>query len=351
MTPIQRMGQTYQEMYKKLSDTIIEIDQLGFDEVFLGEHYTAKPEPVSNPLQFFSSLIHQTHSIKFCTGVLNLPHHHPARLAADISMFDHMSNGRFVLGIGTGGLPSDFELFGTMEAKRGDMMLESLDAMKTIWNSNPPYEYNGTYWSFAVRNMVMEDLGLGIMHKPLQQPNPPIVVSSMMPNSGLAGLAGENEWGFISANFVTKSILKTHAESYKKGAKKSGKTPDFSRWRVVRTILVADTDEAAEAYLKSHDNNVVAYYDFLLTQMTRLQMLTLFQSDILNPVENISIDMVLDELVIRGSVKTVIGKVNELKNEIGEFGGLYLSYHDRNDNPGFWENSYQLYKNEVIPKI
>jgi alkanesulfonate monooxygenase SsuD/methylene tetrahydromethanopterin reductase-like flavin-dependent oxidoreductase (luciferase family) len=249
MTPIHRLGRSYGEMYRLLEDTIIDADKLGFDEVFLGEHYTAVPEPVSDSLQFFTGLIHRTQSIRFATGMLALPYYHPAKVAADVAMFDHMSGGRLLMGIGTGGLPSDFELFDVMDAPRGEMLLESLRAIFKIWASGPPYRIEGKHWRFGVEHTVMEDLGLGVMPKPYQKPHPPVVVSAMMPNAGLAGLAGENGWGFISPNFVTPAVLRTHAASYRAGAKKAGKRADIAAWRVVRTILVAETDELAAAYL------------------------------------------------------------------------------------------------------
>ncbi|MCB1145060.1 MAG: LLM class flavin-dependent oxidoreductase [Leptospiraceae bacterium] len=351
LTPIHRMGRTYLDMYRMIENVIIELDSLGYEEVFLGEHFTAKPEPVSNPLQFFTGLIHRTKSIKFATGVINLPHHHPARVAADVAMFDHMSQGRFLFGIGTGGLPSDFELFGTMESPRGEMMLESLRMIQGIWSQDPPYVFNGKFWNFQVKDTVMSDLDLGLMHKPFQSPHPPIVVSSMMPDSGLAGLAGENGWGFISANFVSTAILKTHIDSYNKGAEKSGRNPNPKDWRVVRTILVTETDREAEEYFENSQNNITAYYQFLYTQMSRMGMTILFQPDITHPNPNLSLKQSMDEMVIAGSPETVIGKIQKLKERIGDFGGLLLAYHDRDDNPKLWENSFRLFKNNVLPQL
>lgn len=351
LTPIHRQGRSYGEMYRLIENTILDLDRLGFDEVYLGEHFTAKPEPVSNPLQFFTGLIHRTSNIQFGTGVINLPHHHPAKIAADAAMFDHMSEGRFIMGIGTGGLPSDFELFGTMESPRGEMMLESLRMIHKIWESDPPYEISGNFWNIRVKDTIMPDLDLGPMPKPYQKPFPPVVVSSMMPDSGLAGLAGENGWGFLSANFISKAVLKTHGESFRRGAQKAGKNPDMNDWRVVRTILVTETDDLAEEYFQNTNNNITAYYRFLHTQMSRMGMLILFQPDLENPIEDLTLEQSMAEMVIAGSPDTVIEKIRALKNEIGDFGGLFLAYHDRDDRPDLWENSYKLYKERLIPAL
>ena len=56
---------------------------------------------------FMAGLVHRT-SLNFGTGVINLPNHHPAIVAAEVAQFDHMAQGRFMMGIGAGGLSSDF---------------------------------------------------------------------------------------------------------------------------------------------------------------------------------------------------------------------------------------------------
>ena len=90
---------SYQQDY----DAALHADRCGFDEVFVGEHYSARVEPISNTLQFMSALIPTAKNITFGTGVLNLPHHHPAKIAADVALFDHMSRGRLIMGIGPAG--------------------------------------------------------------------------------------------------------------------------------------------------------------------------------------------------------------------------------------------------------
>ena len=76
----------------------------GFSEAWFGEHFSSTAEPIASPLAFFSSLVHQTRQIKFATGVLNLPQSHPAMVAAQVAQFDHLSRGRYLLGIGPGAL-------------------------------------------------------------------------------------------------------------------------------------------------------------------------------------------------------------------------------------------------------
>jgi len=85
-------------------------DQLGFDELWLGEHFSASTEPIPSPLMFFANLIHRTRHITFGTAVINLPNYHPAIVAAVAVQFDKMRRDRYMLGIGPGGMVSDVKL-------------------------------------------------------------------------------------------------------------------------------------------------------------------------------------------------------------------------------------------------
>ena len=72
-------------------------DALGFDELWVGEHFSASSEPIPSPLMFFAHLIARTRNLTFGTAVINLPNHHPAVVAAEAAQFDHLSKGRFMM--------------------------------------------------------------------------------------------------------------------------------------------------------------------------------------------------------------------------------------------------------------
>src|SRR6187551_2821114 len=57
------------ESLEEDADKVIHADQLGFDEVWIGEHMSCTTEPISSPLMFLSSLIHRTKNVRFGTGV------------------------------------------------------------------------------------------------------------------------------------------------------------------------------------------------------------------------------------------------------------------------------------------
>jgi alkanesulfonate monooxygenase SsuD/methylene tetrahydromethanopterin reductase-like flavin-dependent oxidoreductase (luciferase family) len=157
MMPLHPPTRTLSDTMAETADKVLLAERLGFDEAWVGEHFSATTEPIPSPLMFMASLIPQTSRIVFGTGVINLPNRHPAVVAAEVAQFDHMSQGRFLFGIGTGSLPSDYELFDVADvAKRNRMLLESMDIIARIWSQEPPYEFAGEFWNFGIRAISRE---------------------------------------------------------------------------------------------------------------------------------------------------------------------------------------------------
>ena len=80
MMPLHTLKLGYKAMYDQDVEAALLAERLGYDEFWIGEHVAAKVEPVSSALQFLSAIAYQTKTIKLCTGVVNLPQHHPARV-------------------------------------------------------------------------------------------------------------------------------------------------------------------------------------------------------------------------------------------------------------------------------
>ena len=67
-----------------------------------------------------------------------MPNSHPARIAAEIAMLDHLLDGRLIFGISPGGLLSDAEVFGNLDANRNEMFLEAINQVLDIWAGSRP---------------------------------------------------------------------------------------------------------------------------------------------------------------------------------------------------------------------
>lgn len=88
------------------------LDDLGFDEVWLGEHHSSGWSTLSSPELLIAALAHETRRIRLATGVIPLPYHHPVHTAERILLLDHLTAGRVILGCGTGTYVHDMEMIG-----------------------------------------------------------------------------------------------------------------------------------------------------------------------------------------------------------------------------------------------
>ena len=113
-----------------------------------------------------------TTTLKLATGITLMPQRNPLLLAKEIAALDHHSGGRFILGVGTGWLREEVEIFGGNFARRWTQTREALDVMKALW-SQEAAEFHGEFFDFPpVRSYP----------KPVQKPHPPIVLGGAAKN-------------------------------------------------------------------------------------------------------------------------------------------------------------------------
>ena len=225
--PFHHPDRDYATILEEDQEAIVLADRLGFTEAFVGEHFSSWSERITSPLIFFATLIPRTTQIRFGTGVINLPQLHPATVAAHAAMFDQLCRGRFIMGIGPGGLASDLEMFDVGQAElRPQMVVESIDAILALWASDPPYEIDGKFWKINLTKSIWPDFKVGWIPRPHQKPHPPIALSILTPNSNSAKTAGERGWIPISGQFFHRRYLKGHWERYVEGCEAVGRTAD-----------------------------------------------------------------------------------------------------------------------------
>ena len=122
--PVHPLGRDWSQTLREDREAIILADRLGFHDAFMGEHLTDACENITNSMLFNATLIHDTKQIKLATGTTNLAQMHPVVIAVNAAMFDHLSQGRFIMGISAGALTSDSEAIGILDQDRNKMFAE-----------------------------------------------------------------------------------------------------------------------------------------------------------------------------------------------------------------------------------
>src|SRR3954454_18243902 len=157
--PIHPPQRDYAATLKEDREAILLADRLGFVEAYVGEHVTDAAETITDCVVFLASLAHDTEQIKLCTGTVNLTNSHPAALAAKTAMLDNMLEGRFILGVSAGGLPSDWEMFGNLSGvDRRARSLECMDHVIGLWTGEAPYDLAGEHWTLTTRKTMLAEI-------------------------------------------------------------------------------------------------------------------------------------------------------------------------------------------------
>src|SRR5579864_2083161 len=162
--PLHPPERDYTATLKEDRAAILLADRVGYAEAFGGEHLTDRAETITSCLMFLASLAHETKRIKLGSGTINVPNSHPATIAAQVAMVDHMAEGRFLMGISPGGLLSDAEVFGNLDADRNAMFIEAINQILEIWSGGPPYNIKGRFWNVSTERTLMPEFGQGFIH-------------------------------------------------------------------------------------------------------------------------------------------------------------------------------------------
>jgi alkanesulfonate monooxygenase SsuD/methylene tetrahydromethanopterin reductase-like flavin-dependent oxidoreductase (luciferase family) len=302
---------------------------------------------------FMASLVPRTKNLKFGTGVICLPNHDAAIVAAEVAQFDHMSRGRFMLGIGPGGLLSDFELFGNADrGVRARKTMEAIRTMERIWSQDPPYDLPGEFRSVALKDAIIPLLGIGTMPKPFQKPWPPITMSVSSRNSPTARVAGQNGWGILSGNNMPANAVASHWQIYGKACAEAGKPARGENWRVARNIMVAPSDTEAHERVFSEQGSNRYFYTYMREVLSRVGILSVMKPDPDMPDEEATVDVITEACAMYGSPKTMLDKLVALRDEVGPFGTLLMTGLDWSGPNAAWErDSMRLLAQEVMPKF
>jgi alkanesulfonate monooxygenase SsuD/methylene tetrahydromethanopterin reductase-like flavin-dependent oxidoreductase (luciferase family) len=196
---------------------------------------------------------------------------------------------------------------------------------------------------------MISEIGQGTMVRPYQRPHPPIALTVVEPYSKSAAEAAARRWEIVSANFLLPRWVRSHWETYVDAAG-DGDAPDPSGWRVAKTVFVADDDRTAREYGLGPKSPYRRYYEQLGLKLIRAGRANLFKADPAEPDSTVTIDSMVDRLVIAGTVNRVVDQLLAFREEIGDFGTLLYCGMDWAD-PRLARRSMELMAERVMPEL
>jgi alkanesulfonate monooxygenase SsuD/methylene tetrahydromethanopterin reductase-like flavin-dependent oxidoreductase (luciferase family) len=197
---------------------------------------------------------------------------------------------------------------------------------------------------------MIEDIGQGIIARPLQRPHPPIVVTAVAPFSKGVTEAAARGWDPISANFLMPAWVKSHWPKYVEGCERAGRVADPANWRVAKSVFVARDAAIAKAYATDPDGPYVYYYRSLFTKLKRGGRLDLFKTRRDQPDDEVTLQSISDRLIIHGTPESVADQLLAFQDEVGSFGTLLYAGKDWQDRD-LGRQSMILMAEKVMPLI
>jgi len=332
LAPFHPVGQNPTLALERDLELIVRLDQLGFDEAWIGEHHSAGYEIIASPEVAIAVLSQRTKNIRLGTGVSSLPYHQPLILADRMVLLDHLTRGRVMFGVGPGALPSDAFMMGINPADQRDRMEQSLEAILALLDGSELVTRE-TDW-FTLRDARLQ-------LRPYTHPRFEVAVAAQVSPAGPRA-AGRFGLSLLSIGATTAGgfdILGSHWVTMEERAAEFGTTVDRSRWRLVGPMHIAETEEQARRDVAFGLAQWVDYFE-------RVAALPLAPST-LDP------DKLVDALMetgfaVVGTPEMAVAQIKRLIDQSGGFGTFLLMAHEWADREATL-HSYELFAREVIP--
>lgn len=228
-------GKTEQQLYAEVLEQIALADELGYDffsitESFGKDLFSCSPFP----LGLYVAAAQTAKRIRFLTGIISMPIHHPAMLASQVAAADLLTNGRIMLGLGRGH-PWVIGRMNINPAESAPRFEEGIRMLVELFKGDYVEKLDGRYWQ--VRDFKLSP-------PPVQQPYPPIyTAAATTPES--AKFAGSVGQGLVQPGYlgIPFDLVRVLTEIYRKNL------PAGSKSDVVLGIhchVAASREEAIE---------------------------------------------------------------------------------------------------------
>lgn len=305
------------------------LDELGFEEAWVGEHHSAGYEIIASPELFIAAAAERTARIRLGTGVVSLPYHNPLTAANRIIQLDHQTRGRVMFGVGPGLLPSDAMMLGVPVDEQRDRMVEAVEVILRLFQGEVVTEQ--TAW-FNLTNARCQLL-------PYSQPYPEMAVASSVTPSG-GRLAGKHGFGMLcvaATNTAGYDALSINWEVANKVAAEHGRTMDPACLRLVGPMHLAETREEAR-------RDVAYGFEKWRGYFSSINPMGAPGAEDRDPIDA----MIESGAAVIGTPDDAIAQIERLEEKIPDFGCFLFLAHN-------WANfektkrSYELFARHVKP--
>jgi limonene 1,2-monooxygenase len=330
LPPMHKVGLKPNLAIRRSVELIEILDRLGYDEVWVGEHHSGGVEILASPELVIAAAAERTKQIRLGTGVISVPYHHPFQVAERMAMLSHLTQGRFMAGLGPGQLASDARMLGIDPVELRPRLETALEVILALLAGDTVSREES--W-FTCKDATLQVAP----YAPLEVS----VVGTISPSGPkLAGRHGVGLLSLAATDPTGTDRLPEHWQIWNEEAVRCGRSVSRDQWRLMGPIHVAETVEEA----KRECRYGLEYMYDVLAHITPSAIPPMANSDALVDFINETGRGVI------GTPEMAVAQIERLAERSGGFGAYLVQGADFSR----WDakvRSLQLFAEEVIPRF
>jgi alkanesulfonate monooxygenase SsuD/methylene tetrahydromethanopterin reductase-like flavin-dependent oxidoreductase (luciferase family) len=331
-------------VYNRYLDELEYADQLGYDGICVNEHHQSAYGMMPAPNIMAAALARRTKQAKIMVlgNAIGL-HQYPLRVAEEIAMLDHLSEGRVVSGF-VRGIGWEYFNHGISPVLSRERFNEAHDLIIKAWTSTEPFEWWGKHYELRYVN---------VWPRTVQEPHPDIYIPGAGSTETMKYCA-EKRYTYMSV-YAPTSTVKRWFDGYRSACADLGYEPDPEKLAFAVPIYVAETEEQAHREARHH---VEFLFHKMLKQGVEIVLPPGYMSESslrgmlsagAGAFGRLAYDeLVANKMVIVGSPESVTEQIEALRDDLG-FGQI-MGLMCIGDTPHHRVvRTMELFANEVMP--
>jgi alkanesulfonate monooxygenase SsuD/methylene tetrahydromethanopterin reductase-like flavin-dependent oxidoreductase (luciferase family) len=333
-------------LYHRYLDELEYADRLGFDGIGVNEHHQTAYGLMPSPNIMAAALARRTEraTITVLGNAIGI-RGNPLRVAEEIAMLDHLTNGRLVSGF-VRGIGWEYFAHSINPTRSRDRFTEAHDLIIKAWTSEEPFQWISPNYEYRYVNL---------WPRPLTRPHPPIFIPGAGSSETMRFVA-EHRYTYMSVYAPTR-VVRRWFDGYRQAADELGYVPDPEKITLSIPIYVAETDEQANRegrrlleWLFHKGLKQGPEIVFPPGYMSPSSMRGLLMAGMKPYPELTYEEMLADGYAVVGSPDTVAARLRELHEELG-FGQVIGLFSIGDITREQTKTSMELFAMEVIPAL
>jgi len=321
------------QAYQGIIERLEYVEALGFDWVSVSEHHYSPRILTPAPIVTAAYIAARLRKITIALLGPIVPQSNPVRVAEELAMLDNLAQGRLVVGLlrGTTNESLTYDLNPQEARERTD---EGMELILRAWTEPQPFGWQGRHFQYRT---------VSVWPRPFQQPHPPTY--ALGTSREACEFAARHRLG-CGVSYGPFEVVGKATRYYREQCARHGWTPAPEQILYRANMLVAETDDDAQAMLRKQPNQA----PFAMRAGVRDAIMTLDSRNIAGETRAPVVSGALPTTFI-GSPDTIVEQVRRCRNVVGA-GVLDLSLHP----PGSGDldalmRSLDLFGKSVLPRI